>query len=697
MANYTMTMKHLFNALDSANRQPQSDARTLRIDTIKETMAELAGSGLMTPADTAYLRDNNGEGKAGNRTPTEEYANKLWGDLGFFEREKPTLIELANKAEGLPLGNWLDETLYTDKFNKRRDAYNAERPESRRNANLMGAGAFGAGTAVLSGASALAGQGSFLPKLSGILPNGSAIANLLRATGVGLGVGATEGAIDGYGDQEGAGRASNSYRQAKLGGIFGGFTGAGVSGLSTIAQGLSVAKNKPRLTRAGRRAGLEPEPARIVAPTLTGRDYKQNILPQMQDAGKYATLADATPESGALLSASLQDTSPAVAALRGDLTTRGQRAEDDFMGGLKAHVGYDPRNTQTDTKGFRLASAFDERSDFNHAYSQYVDYDSEAGQAIKSVLENRFGKEKIKKFKKYARDEGGFHSANPLLRLDGELTVAGLHKLYQTSKKSENSTDFAVSTDARQELDEAVALAIPEYAQAKRTTRERTEKQKGFELAGVLAKPQTTANHANTLLHNRDLSEDAAQIARESIPEHFTRKDIFDTDVEALNSPPRKIASLLNTEKIPDGEPKIDFGQGFLDRRLAANFERARGADAARISADPSLQKQSINQGTKPTIGDTSGHGITTFLMQNAGRIANFGAPTKQGKLVINNEVIARYLSTHIDGKSAEAKIKALTKLENLITKADAGNRRAQQGVATILFPAQTLSLEAAE
>ncbi len=329
----------------------------------------------------------------GGRTPSE----LIQGDIDRDRiAENPVAARGAKFVEGVPfVGQYLDEAagaFYGDgvKENWRRtsDAMDREHPGQSATLNIAGG---------------VAGSLPLLPAAAGYVGAAQTGAGtLVRGAGVGVVGGGAEGAVSGFGAGETASeRSAQSARGGAVGAGAGGafgllapFIGAGVKkGFEAGREGMR--KVGPALVKrwVGKldvrsiadEMGISMQAARIVKGALINDDLGKATA-ALARGGDDAMLADAGPSTRALLDASSQTGGRALAVTRDRVGARsaaqGKRFVhilDDVLGkagGVKSAA----RDIAVRTSGARSQA-------YRAAYSKPVDYSSNAGRRIESVLE----------------------------------------------------------------------------------------------------------------------------------------------------------------------------------------------------------------------------------------------------------------------------------------------------------------------
>lgn len=323
----------------------------------------------------AYLRDQAQQPRAGE---TEDQRNRrLYGSLGPAQQPVGTGQGIARSAlQGASFGAGdelvaagaagLSSLVRGDDYGQAYDTYLSR--ERGKLDQFRDQSPITATVAEIGGA---------LP-VAAALPMGAAgmSASLPARIGAGAAVGAGEGAI--YGFNAGEGGAKNRMTNAATTGA----VGAGVGALAPAVGAAAKNVGQRLLSRQqARRLGISGPTYEVLRrafsadDTLTGQGAQR-----VAAAGDDAMIADSGPTARALLDVSIQRSGPAGRAasdaIEGRVTTAGSRltgALDDVMGvpGNTLRKGY--------SDGVRQA--------YEAAYSAPIDYASDAGRQIETLLQ----------------------------------------------------------------------------------------------------------------------------------------------------------------------------------------------------------------------------------------------------------------------------------------------------------------------
>ena len=221
----------------------------------------------------------------------------------------------------------------------------------------------------------------------------------------GSALGAVSGAAYGFGSGEDglANRATNAGIQ----GLIGGAVGAAIPAVSQAArntyQGITdyMARNAAANSAGASPAAVNEITRLLQADQSLGQQGRQN----MARAGNEAMLADAGPNAQQALDAAIQFGGPASNATRQAIDARAGRGAQDLQTVLDNTLGA-PVGVDTARAGIRDAARPALNQAYDTAYSMPIDYASDVGQNLETMVRNRV-------------PQGAITTANNLMRTEG--------------------------------------------------------------------------------------------------------------------------------------------------------------------------------------------------------------------------------------------------------------------------------------
>ena len=211
------------------------------------------------------------------------------------------------------------------------------------------------------------------------------------------GIGASAGALYGIGTGEGdlADRAGNAVLPTAIGGV-GGAMG------TVIGQGIGKGVERLARKRSAAKAGVDENVHDVLKETY-GADA-QGAAGRMSQAGESAMMADAGPNTMALLDVAIQKSGPASVAARKAIDDRVTVASADVMQAMDDALG-SPQGVKTIEAGLRNKTRTPVSAAYDTAYAQPIDYSSAAGKQIEDIISNRVPASAIRAANKLMRAE----------------------------------------------------------------------------------------------------------------------------------------------------------------------------------------------------------------------------------------------------------------------------------------------------
>lgn len=319
---------------------------------------------------------------------------------------------------------------------------------------------------------------------------------------VGAGEGAALGGLYGVGSGEGA---WDRFKQGATGAAVGGALG-GLFPLVTqgIASGYRNVMDRRAQDAVARDAGVSPGVADVLTRTIDADGaLRTEGLRNMRAAGREAMLVDAGPNAQTILDTAIQKVGPGAPLARqrvGERLTRDSRAVaqalDDTFG--------KPMGVAASQKAIRNASKEAVEEAYRLANIAPIDYSSEAGQAVESVINripDRIKGPAIQRANERIRYNGiaNQHILADIAE-DGAVTFREMPNVMQADaiKKSlreivdagtdavtgKLSPDAQFASQMERDLRNAMVSASDDYANALRTARDPLQRQSAIALGG---------------------------------------------------------------------------------------------------------------------------------------------------------------------------------------------------------------------
>lgn len=475
----------------------------------------------------------------------------------------------------------------------------------------------------------IAGGLSTLPLLrgaAGILPETLPAQIGLGLVGGGVG-GAAEGAISGYGRGETAAQRSDfASKDALIGGGLGALLG-GVAPIAAKGAGWMARKAADTFTtnQQARKAGFAPEVAKALARGMQADDALTGAgARRIAAAGPDAMLADAGPTSRSMLDTAIQRAGPAARvatdAIEGRAIAARQNLESSLDTALGAPAGV--RETARDIAG---STAARRGAAYDFAYSQPIDYASDAGRAVEDVF-SRTPPDILRSAVKRANDEmivAGKRNMQILADIgdDGKVAFREMPNAIQVDMLKRKLGDMAAeavdqfgrpTSDGRmigrlaKELRDAGAEAIPGYREALKLGGDKIAEDSALDLGVKLFSPATTREMVAEQTKGMMPAERArlAQGLRSRIDEALSnvQRTVMDGNTDAREAVKiiKDFSSRANREKLTAA-----IGQAQADRLLADIDQAAMALDlrAGVATNSRTYARQVMNETIAPSGG----------------------------------------------------------------------------------------------
>lgn len=435
----------------------------------------------------------------------------------------------------------------------------------------------------------------------------------------GIWTGALQGGVYGFGAGEGS-----PLEQAKSTAIGLG-VGSAVGALAApVAAGAGRLVNKLMTDRAAKQVGMTGPQYQILNRAMQSDDaLTGGGARRMQAAGPDAMLADTGPGAQTILDTAIQSSPPAARKATEAIERRVGAASRKLQDTMDSTLGT-PKGVKTTARGIAQDTSAARSDAYNLAYSKPIDYASDAGREIESVLSrvpSRVMKDAVEKANEkmtYAgvknqqimasiADDGTvtFTEMPNVQQLDfikralGEMGAEAVDKF---GRKTADGTMF--STLARN-IKGATSKSVPEYAEAVRLGGDKIERDNALFLGSKLLSPRTTMESVKDFVE--DMSIEAKQAAAQGLRSHIdealaqVKMAMTDTNMDAREAFKliKDMSSRANREKVGMILGADDAGALFKQLDESAKAFELR-ASVARNSA--TAQRQATQQGVKDVV-----------------------------------------------------------------------------------------------
>ena len=314
----------------------------------------------------------------------------------------------------------------------------------------------------------------------------------------GAGLGAAQGAVYGFGSGEGG--VGDRAITAGVGGAIGGSLGvlAPIVGAATKAGSRALQERGQAKRLADALEGFEsPNTTSIKGITpaavndlkvhlgidaLSGRGFRN-----LRASGPSGMVANASPEAQELLKKATQSSAPARELATGPIRAHVNQKITDITTLLDNTFGQSQGVTTT-AKGIRKQTAVPRQDAYNIAYAQPIDYASDTGKELLSILENRVTPKILNKTNDMMRADG-VSSLQILIKKNAKGKTIGMKKLpdvvqidwitralNDVAKKEAKKGAMGGQTNLgriyenlSRDLRNSLKLSVPEYERALKT------------------------------------------------------------------------------------------------------------------------------------------------------------------------------------------------------------------------------------
>ena len=454
---------------------------------------------------------------------------------------------------------------------------------------------------------------------AGAVAKASQGAPLLGKMLLGAGAGAGEGAV--YGFNAGEGGLENRLSEAAKTGALSAVLGAGTP---LAGAGAQKAMGRILTKKASGQVGTSRPGYEVLSRVLQSDDSLTGPGAQrLATAGPDAMLADAGPSAKSLLDTAVQRSGPGAKIGREAVEKRASTAGKSLQSTLDDLLGA-PEGVKTAAKGIAKETRQARDDAYTAAYEKAIDYASDAGRKIESVLgrvPNRVMKGAVETANERMQ-AAGIKNKQILIDIadDGAVTFKEMPNVQQLDeiKKAlgimgaEAVDQFGRRTGAGQmysrlarDIKSATSEAVPEYGQAVKIGGDKIERDTALALGRDLLKPGTTRETVTEFVD--DMSDEARQAAAQGLRSTIddtlanVKRALTDGNMDAREAVKliKDLSSRANREKVSmilgDDVGKRLFSE--LDKASAAFDLRAgvarNSATFARQAMDDVVKRQS--------------------------------------------------------------------------------------------------------
>lgn len=434
--------------------------------------------------------------------------------------------------------------------------------------------------------------------------------------------------------EEGIGRAA----------LFGmAFAGGNTAAPAKIAAGevpLAVARS------AAPKSGFaRPATEAVVRSLMADNAMGQTGVTALRNAGDGAMLADAGPATRGLLDAVIQRSGPGATSARQAVEARASSAGPTVDRALNEALG-SPAGVQTSETALRAGTAEARDQAYQAAYAKPIDYSSEAGQAVETLMKrvprgviglaNRMmqleGEQSRQIMAKIASDGTTTFLRMPDVRQIDYITRA----LNQAAKSGEGQGALGGQTDIgrlfgnlARDLRNQTRTAVPEYDQALRTAADPIRQREALRFGEGLLSPSVARDEARDTISSMTGPELAAtrQGLRSYVDEVLANVKTVITDP---NTDARQARKALQDLSSAAAREKIRL---ILDSDATANrlfAELGKATKSLELRADVATNSKTFGRGA---VADA----IKSYVNEGAVNAALSGEPINAAKSVIQN------------------------------------------------------------
>lgn len=464
--------------------------------------------------------------------------------------------------------------------------------------------------------------------------------------GLGSAVGGAEGAIYGAGEGE---TPEERKRKATEFGMLGAATGGTVATVvPALGRGLAAGYSnlKSQLTRKdatniARELGVSPDAARVIQSVVQQTDTDlADMIQAIERAGEQGMIADADIATQILLDAAAATEGGAAAIVRSAVEGRAREAGQALEGTLESTVAARPTlasGEAADVQDIASAIATETRPQrqaaYNEAYSTPIDYTTDAGRRIESVI-GRIPVPTLRKAIQEANDamrtDGvGQRQIMADIADDGSITFIEMpntvqadyikRALGQIGSEVDNlgrpTAEAARASRLYGEMSSALGEAVPAYREAVRLGGDKIGRDKALQLGEDALRPNVTARDIARGLQNLDEGQrlyarvglrDAIERTINNVKATISSPDL---DINQMRTVLRDLSSESSRAKV-----KAIIGTENAEK-LFRELEKANAALSLRAAVAQN-SKTAIRQSLQRQIGEITEPGAIGTLMQ---------------------------------------------------------------------------------
>ena len=459
----------------------------------------------------------------------------------------------------------------------------------------------------------------------------------LRAAAVGAPIGAVEGAISGYGDgTDPQSRQDSAASGAGFGAIGGLLAGAATPALTRGAENLIGYIARSDVARIAVMLGISQKAATVIKNTFEMGGDPQTAIDNLRRAGDEGMLADAGPAAQALLDGAAASGGEASRITRDEISGRMTRTNEALTGALDAQLGQTPLGPQTALRDIAQRSAPQRKTAYDAAYSQTVDWSSQSGQDVLSVLQRidpSAQRAAIDAANAILRDEGRFteiiNAPSGFVGPRAPLTVLQLDALKkglgEIAQKANDATGIPgkVSPEGRrvnnqaQDLRTALGTNVPAYDAAVRIGGDKIAEEGAF-VAGRSALSSATEIEDVLMAIRPNASADELAAARSGLRSSFAKLmgDVRGLASNPLDTDAGQVIAALKAASSDNAKAKVRLilGKDIADR-LYEEFDKA--AQSAIVNAAVAVNsKTAMRTAQREMIDEMTAPGIVGQAMR---------------------------------------------------------------------------------
>ena len=471
-------------------------------------------------------------GKDGTLQPTDQALQTQRQDV---LAQSPAFAKITKATEGtFGAGSYVDEAaqaISPDFGEKTRYVSQAMQKEHPIESELLKAGGAIVSTLPL-------GLFGALSKIGPAVTRGE---KMLRGGGIGLGLGAIEGGVYGYGEGQGEDRLSN----AKRGAIFGGGTGLSVGAAAPIVSDMAEAVVKrvkaSDVAAIAGEFGISAAAAKYFKAAFANDFNLEDAIKGIREAGEKGMIADSGEAAAALLDAAGASGASATQQARRVVDDRAEEASASMSGVMDQAFGVQPTGYKTAAESIADRTKVPRKEAYNLAYSQPINYADDTGRAIEEVLSRVAAKDMAAAVEEANADMLAMGVKNQQVMAtigdDGRIVFSEMPNVQQL-----DYIKRALGTAAHDlkdpitgqlpnkgvrlnklaiELRDAVTGAVPDYGKAVKIGGDKIAEDNASRMGMKLLSPKTTREDvARQMLNASDAEKSAAKLGvRNSIDE----------------------------------------------------------------------------------------------------------------------------------------------------------------------------------